>query len=1059
MRTSYRLQIHVMLILMGLLPGFSSSLALAYSVGSGTQSNPYQIAGKADLLELAADTANYDKAFALVTDVNLAGEIFSSAVIADSNIPFSGTFDGRQHVISHLTIEADEIDNVGLFGWTSGAHIHHVGLEAVSIEAIGDCNNYIGGLVGYCENSTVSYCTVTGSVDGDENDDVGILIGQTAESSTVSYCSSSGEVWGWEDIGGLVGDSDDGSLSHCSSTASASGHEDVGGLLGDSDDSTISNCYATGTVEGEEDLGGLVGDSENSTITQCYTTGMVEGEEDLGGLVGDSYQCTISHCYATGGINGEETTGGLVGESTYDQISDCHATGQVESEVEIVGGLVGDAYESTLFKCYATGDVNAIRGVGGLVGICYDPTITNSYATGNVYVGSGSPFIEDYYDYGGLIGYNEHGTITGCNASGDVNGVESVGGLIGYSEESTISQCSATGQVGGEFDVGGLVGWSEEVSISDCDASGNVNGEYSVGGLVGYRFAGSITDCSATGHVEGFVYAGGLVGVSEEGSINRCSATGDINGFADIGGLAGVGDNCEINQCYATGDAEGEDEAVGGLIGYGYECLISDCYAWGSATGEFGVGGLVGITDGQTITHCYAIGLVDGDESAGGFTGTYEEVDDTTYIDCFWDIETSGTTVAVGDGDDTGITGHDTDTMQTLRTFLDANWDFETIWGMVDYPQFQWGIYNLVLSSSAGGGIVDPGEGVFYFDPGTKVWLESEVTDPLFVFSHFEGNLWASTTPYILTVNHDYHIRAVFESLLDVLYVDANAPEGAYENGTTEFPFDSIQEAVEVAADSSTVVVRPGTYHENIELSNKAITLTGVDVNDANDWSWPVILGTGDGPAVTLRNCDPNTLLQGLVINGGKGREAGGIDCIKSSVTLANCLITGNRSQVGGAGLCAHESDVTLINCTLSDNFGGAEGAGLNANSNSILTISDSILWNNEPNEFLCDETSICLIQYSTIQDGAGGMGNLALDPLFVAPGWWEHVLNPGLHVSPSDSHAIWMAGDYHLGEGSPCIDAGDPNAPYELEPLPNGDRLNMGAYGNTPQASVSPEE
>lgn len=36
----------------------------------------------------------------------------------------------------------------------------------------------------------------------------------------------------------------------------------------------------------------------------------------------------------------------------------------------------------------------------------------------------------------------------------------------------------------------------------------------------------------------------------------------------------------------------------------------------------------------------------------------------------------------------------------------------------------------------------------------------------------------------------------------------------------------------------------------------------------------------------------------------------------------------------------------------------------------------------------------------------------------------------------------------------SPTIDAGDPAAAWSLEPKPNGDRLNMGAHGNTAQAS-----
>jgi hypothetical protein len=38
----------------------------------------------------------------------------------------------------------------------------------------------------------------------------------------------------------------------------------------------------------------------------------------------------------------------------------------------------------------------------------------------------------------------------------------------------------------------------------------------------------------------------------------------------------------------------------------------------------------------------------------------------------------------------------------------------------------------------------------------------------------------------------------------------------------------------------------------------------------------------------------------------------------------------------------------------------------------------------------------------------------------------------------------------------SPCIDAGDPNSQWSEELWPNGKRLNMGAYGNTAEASMS---
>jgi hypothetical protein len=39
------------------------------------------------------------------------------------------------------------------------------------------------------------------------------------------------------------------------------------------------------------------------------------------------------------------------------------------------------------------------------------------------------------------------------------------------------------------------------------------------------------------------------------------------------------------------------------------------------------------------------------------------------------------------------------------------------------------------------------------------------------------------------------------------------------------------------------------------------------------------------------------------------------------------------------------------------------------------------------------------------------------------------------------------------------CIDAGDPNANPLDEPIPNGNRINIGAYGGTAQASLSPTD
>ena len=60
------------------------------------------------------------------------------------------------------------------------------------------------------------------------------------------------------------------------------------------------------------------------------------------------------------------------------------------------------------------------------------------------------------------------------------------------------------------------------------------------------------------------------------------------------------------------------------------------------------------------------------------------------------------------------------------------------------------------------------------------------------------------------------------------------------------------------------------------------------------------------------------------------------------------------------------------------------------------------------------------------------------------------------------DFHLQSTAGSWQGGawvpdaNDSPCIDAGDPAYGVGAEPIPNGSRINMGAYGGTPEASKS---
>jgi hypothetical protein len=81
-------------------------------------------------------------------------------------------------------------------------------------------------------------------------------------------------------------------------------------------------------------------------------------------------------------------------------------------------------------------------------------------------------------------------------------------------------------------------------------------------------------------------------------------------------------------------------------------------------------------------------------------------------------------------------------------------------------------------------------------------------------------------------------------------------------------------------------------------------------------------------------------------------------------------------------------------------------------------------------------------------------------DPLFVNPAT-TYTANADYHVrskagrwdpKANGGSGGWVIDTVH----SPAIDAGDPSASFVLEPAPNGNRLNIGAYGGTPQASKS---
>ncbi len=164
----------------------------------------------------------------------------------------------------------------------------------------------------------------------------------------------------------------------------------------------------------------------------------------------------------------------------------------------------------------------------------------------------------------------------------------------------------------------------------------------------------------------------------------------------------------------------------------------------------------------------------------------------------------------------------------------------------------------------------------------------------------------------------------------------------------------------------------------------------------------------------------------------------GGIYCAHASPAITNNTISHTSADWGGGIMCNLSSSPTIKNCIITFS---PSGGGIYRHSGSPTVRYCDVFRNVDAD----DEQA----NYVGIDDQTGTNGNIS-----VHPRW------PG--ADRDDFHLRSEAGRWNPntqrwvrdGVTSPCIDAGDPNSECNHEPPGNGRRINMGAYGNTPEAS-----
>ncbi len=282
-------------------------------------------------------------------------------------------------------------------------------------------------------------------------------------------------------------------------------------------------------------------------------------------------------------------------------------------------------------------------------------------------------------------------------------------------------------------------------------------------------------------------------------------------------------------------------------------------------------------------------------------------------------------------------------------------------------------------------------------------------------------------------------------------YVSIDGSDSTH-NGTEEFPYSSIQKALDECSYGDTVLVSQGIYYEQINTNDKSVYIKGLSGAEHT-------IIDGDSAGIDVVTLHENSTLTGFTIQhtgeqdftGGIRVESGspliqynsiienndGIICHGSSnSTIKNNLVARANALI----ICMDQSKVYIENNTLVE---GGEGIKVYSNYAHATAVNNIITNNNYGIYTTYSQDSLEIVyndvwnnsqsNYYGLADQTGVDGNISEEPLFIY----------------LDSLNI------HLNSKSPAINSGNPLSNYSNEPEPNGDRINIGAYGNTNSAAV----
>lgn len=195
-----------------------------------------------------------------------------------------------------------------------------------------------------------------------------------------------------------------------------------------------------------------------------------------------------------------------------------------------------------------------------------------------------------------------------------------------------------------------------------------------------------------------------------------------------------------------------------------------------------------------------------------------------------------------------------------------------------------------------------------------------------------------------------------------------------------------------------------------------------------------------NGGGIYIKGSDSMPLIANTKVIDNYSLSGGGIYSKEGKLNIENCIFAGNYSSQGGAICLQYMIETEILNSTFADNSASTVASGIYSFGESVLAVENSIFWGNYCEYTATYDTTIyvsnlgeghAFIGYCDIQNPDQnvtvdelsivelGEGIIDADPLFVEGGY-------------VDEEGVFIKGDYHIQEESPCVNAGNPE--YEAD-------------------------